>query len=742
MKISFNSIAAVCLLGWGIQAQAQNLQDVTLSGTRNNINTLLALANAVTYTPASGFTGSTTLTMTSNDNNSGSRGSGGALTDVDTLALKVVMPPAITSIAEASSSLNMTEAASSGGTPVVVGLSGTDAVAGQVITVNWGGQTFTQVLTVNDITNGSVSVVVPTATIQAETPANTSETIAVTVALSGLSSTATNVSVNFLQPAAPTISDVTWASSGAGNISSIKGIPEAYYDKQTAAVSVSGSLVTSTYLDNSLTYSEVTASANAGTVLRVQLPTAAAAGVVNPAVAGDYVVLTWGSTVIRTDALTTTDIGNKYIDITIPQATIENEVFGQVTVKAQIESGTSGNLSGSSPLMVNWAYNLPIGDITALSAGFAINGMNASEGTGYDNQRSGVINVGDVNGDGYDDFSITSVLGANKYVVYGRPGLATVELSALTAAGNSQGFVVSGTTSINTRGGDINGDGLSDIIVKQNGTISWVVYGRTSSPGLFNVSSLGATDGFKISMADVSNFAHSVVGDVNGDGFDDMLFNLASGNYLLYGSASSTAVTLPASPAVTGTYTNGFYIAPASGASSGGVLPTASGDFNGDGYSDFVLNNYDTTATGYVVYGGSALGNLSMASLATAGNGRGFSISAVGAASASYYATNTGDVNGDGLDDFILNDGNGNDYVVFGKTDSSPVNLTALGSGGFVIQGNSAGSIDYTSDVDVIGDFNGDGLADLLISNTNLTSQGVKVGGASRPRCTAIRSWV
>lgn len=28
MKISFNSIAAVCLLGWGIQAQAQNLQDV------------------------------------------------------------------------------------------------------------------------------------------------------------------------------------------------------------------------------------------------------------------------------------------------------------------------------------------------------------------------------------------------------------------------------------------------------------------------------------------------------------------------------------------------------------------------------------------------------------------------------------------------------------------------------------------------------------------------------------------
>ncbi len=301
----------------------------------------------------------------------------------------------------------------------------------------------------------------------------------------------------------------------------------------------------------------------------------------------------------------------------------------------------------------------------------------------------------------------------------------------MTAAGNSQGFVVSGTTSINTRGGDINGDGLSDIIVKQNGTISWVVYGRTSSPGLFNVSSLGATDGFKISMADVSNFAHSVVGDVNGDGFDDMLFNLASGNYLLYGSASSTAVTLPASPAVTGTYTNGFYIAPASGASYGGVLPTASGDFHGDGYSDFVLNNYDTTATGYVVYGGSALGNLSMASLATAGNGRGFSISAVGAASASYYATNTGDVNGDGLDDFILNDGNGNDYVVFGKTDSSPVNLTALGSGGFVIQGNSAGSIDYTSDVDVIGDFNGDGLADLLISNTNLTSQGVKVGGAT-----------
>jgi hypothetical protein len=96
--------------------------------------------------------------------------------DISSSELVIAVRPTITSIPEGPT-VNMSEATSSGGTPVNVGLTGTGAVAGQVITVTWGGQTYTQVLTAADIAANSVAVIVPTSVIQAETPANTSETI-------------------------------------------------------------------------------------------------------------------------------------------------------------------------------------------------------------------------------------------------------------------------------------------------------------------------------------------------------------------------------------------------------------------------------------------------------------------------------------------------------------------------------------------------------------------------------------
>jgi hypothetical protein len=63
----------------------QNSQQMTISGSLNNLNT--ALSQGLTFTPNTDFTGNATLTMTTNDN--GNTGSGGALTDTDTITITV-----------------------------------------------------------------------------------------------------------------------------------------------------------------------------------------------------------------------------------------------------------------------------------------------------------------------------------------------------------------------------------------------------------------------------------------------------------------------------------------------------------------------------------------------------------------------------------------------------------------------------------------------------------------------------
>eukprot|EP01034_Spumella_vulgaris_P027222 gene27222-33912_t len=418
--------------------------------------------------------------------------------------------------------------------------------------------------------------------------------------------------------------------------------------------------------------SEVSNTADAGTIVRVQLPTAAASASV-PAVAGDSLALKWGDQIIQVGTLTAADITAKYVDVTVPLSVLETQAFGIVPVLAQIVSAATGSTSNAAPLNVKWAYDLPTMDLTSLENGFAINGRAASEQLASNGYQQGSVNVGDVNGDGYDDMGFTNQAGNTHYVVYGKPGLSTVELSTLEVAGNSNGFILTGngTGSHNTLAGDFNGDGLNDILVRYAGYSDYVVLGNTRSMGL--VSPI---------------------------------------NTIL-----------------------GFYIG-SSGQKMGGSDATQVGDFNGDGYSDFMLTGMNTSgnpATNYVVFGGSNLSAFNVNALSAAGNGKGYAISAMTATGVESYSAlgqATGDVNGDGLDDIIFNDGSKISYVMFGKTGDAPVTLSAIqaGSGGFVIVGHTTAS--NTMDVDVVGDFNGDGLADMVVGHPNMTMNDKTTGGA------------
>jgi hypothetical protein len=252
------------------------------------------------------------------------------------------------------------------------------------------------------------------------------------------------------------------------------------------------------------------------------------------------------------------------------------------------------------------------------------------------------------------------------------------------------------------------------------------------------IGSLG-TNGFTFTGTGTAGSMPTVVGDVNGDGYEDMLFNSDANNYLVFGGTNFTqsgSVAMPTSTSgtlATGTGSGATYVRiTGSGANkSGGILTTQQGDFNGDGYSDFALAQvpFDgTTGPAYVFFGSASVAPWTTSTLTSPTNGRGFVISGfTGGASLKFSTANSGDINGDGMDDMVFSDGESRGFVLFGKTGSTSVTLSDLvaGNGGFVINSTTTG----LTDIDVVGDFNGDGLADFVVGSKTIRSA-TAIGGA------------
>ena len=409
--------------------------------------------------------------------------------------------------------------------------------------------------------------------------------------------------------------------------------------------------------------------------------------------------------------------------------------------------------------------------------------LNAQASDGSDRA---VASVGDVNGDGIDDFAIgASSAGhdgrydsGSTYIIYGKAsGLdANIDLSTLE---RSAGFRIYGDeydfSGRSVSGvGDVNGDGYDDIIIgaaeEHPHGATYVVFGKSENfAGNIDLSTLTVNDGIRIAgERGVYLSGISVAsGDVNGDDVNDIIIGASGPGRRGEGDAKgSTYVVFGKGEGFTGNIdlgqivrdededNDGFRLDGEAAQDSSGYS-VASGDFDGDGMDDIIIgarqadpSDVSDSGATYVVFGkdSSFDGAIDISSIVDLGGTVGLRINGEAANDQSGYSVaSAGDINGDGKDDIIIGapfaDPNGNShsdsgssYVVFGKDRSTngTIELSAIarGEGGFRIDGGSAGDQSGTS-VSSAGDFNNDGYDDIIIGARYADSNGVSDDGSS-----------
>ena len=381
-------------------------------------------------------------------------------------------------------------------------------------------------------------------------------------------------------------------------------------------------------------------------------------------------------------------------------------------------------------------------------------------------KQLGVEFIGDINNDGYEDIAFLNpgeAAGEGVRVVLGSANpAATIDLTD-TSQGNV--FYLEGSFTETEFGasvagaGDINNDGFDDLIIgspKGGGTNDpgrgYVLFGHGGAfaDRNFSVNPLDGSDGFVIQghVVGASGYrlgtAVAGVGDFNADGIDDLAISTILKNnnrgavFVVFGrdtpfAASMNIIDLDASTGIIidGGTANTYDI------ESFGSRITSAGDFNGDGFADIAISSYQSDVEKFqirdavhVIYGGNALpASFSIADidgsngtmLYTSDNAAGFGNSISAGA----------DIDGDGFDDLVIGshknkDGSnsiGGAFVVYGNNRGNAVlhvtggTTTNTDASEFIYSSSTNLDAKYLGESVAIGNFDGDGYADIVIAD-------------------------